>query len=311
VTARRFGRALRSLRGSAAILVLLSVRPECSSASVSRPSRSLPKPRDERRARTRAPAPSGAVFSAPPPGSEASIARSVHVALGIPRDADPSDDHYLDEQAFVVSYNPNKRVPNWVAWRIDRSYLGSARRTDDFRADLSLPPGFYRVNERDYVHSGYDRGHLCPSADRKDSRADNSRTFLFTNMQPQLHELNAGPWERLEDYARQRARGGQILYAVAGGVFDAPYPTIGNGVAVPAYEFKILVLLNEAQGPRDISVATEVLAVMMPNRPGVGEHDWAFYLTTVDVIEQATGYDFLNAISEPVQRVIEARIGRP
>jgi endonuclease G len=249
--------------------------------------------------------------SAPLLGSEAVIAQSIHVALGIPHDHDASDDHYLDEQAFVVSYNPDKRVPNWVAWRLDRSNFGSIGRTDDFRADLSLPARFYRVNESDYRHSGYDRGHLCPSGDRKESRADNSRTFLFTNMLPQLHELNAGPWERLEEYARQRARGGQVIYAVAGGIFNAPYPTIGNGVAVPAYDFKILVLLNEGQGRQDVSAATEVLAVMMPNQHGVGEHDWAFYLTSVDAIEQASGYDFLAAISEPVQRTIEARVGRP
>ncbi|MEO6599505.1 MAG: DNA/RNA non-specific endonuclease, partial [Polyangiaceae bacterium] len=244
-------------------------------------------------------------------GSEAVIAHSVHIALGVPRDADSSDDRYLDEQAFVLSYNPQKRVPNWVAWRLDSSYLGNVPRRNDFRADLSLPADMYRVNESDYLHSGYDRGHLCPSADRKDSRADNSRTFLFTNMLPQLHELNAGPWARLEAYARKRAQAGQTLYAVAGGIFGAPYPTIGNGVSVPASEFKILVLLNPGQGPDDVSATTEVLAVLMPNQPGVGEHDWAFYLTTVDAIEQASGYDFLTSVSEPVQRVIEGRIGRP
>lgn len=281
--------------------------PQCRAASASRPSRSLPK-----RHEVVQPAPGtpqGGVPSPPFRGSEAVIARSVHVALGIPRDADPSDDHYLDELAYVSSYNPDKHVPNWVAWRLDRSYFGSARRSDDFRADLSLPARFYRVNESDYLHSGYDRGHLCPSGDRTASRSDNSSTFLFTNMLPQLHELNAGPWERFEDYARQRARAGQILYAVAGGVFGAPYPTIGHGVAVPAYDFKILVLLDEGQGPQDVSSATEVLAVMMPNQRGVAERDWSNYVTSVDAIERATGYDFLSAISEPVQGIIEARIG--
>ena len=54
-----------------------------------------------------------------------------------------------------------------------------------------------------------------------------------------------------------------------------------------------------------------MLAVMMPNQPGVAEHDWSFYLTTVDAVEQASGYDFLTAIPEPVQRIIEARTGHP
>jgi len=286
-----------------------STLPGCGAPNVSEPARSLPAlPEGMRRP---APPPSAAAPSATPASPDATIARSVHVALGVPRDADPSDDLYLDERAFVVSYNPEKHIPNWVAWRLDRSDFGATRRADDFRPDLSLPAGFYRVNDNDYLHSGYDRGHLCPSADRTASRADNSSTFLYTNMVPQLHELNAGPWERLEEYARRRARAGQTVYAVAGGVLGAPYPTIGHGVAVPTYDFKILVLLDEGQGTNDISKASEVLAVMMPNEHGVGEHDWTSYLTSVDAIEAATGYDFLNAISEPLQGIVEARIGVP
>ncbi len=247
--------------------------------------------------------------SAPPAlrGTEASISNSVHVALGTPRDGDPSDEYFLDEHSFVLSYSPEKRVPNWVAWQLDRTHLGHIRRKDDFRSDLALPARFYRVKESDYLHSGYDRGHLCPSADRQDSAEHNSQTFLFTNIEPQLHELNAGPWEKLENYARQRAQRGALLYIVAGGVFSAPFPTIGNGVAVPAANFKIIVELSQGQGPNDVDESTHVLAVMMPNQPGVGDHEWTEYSTSVDAIEQASGYDFLNAVPERVQRVVEAR----
>lgn len=312
MTAPRPRRTSGSLFGTFAVVAALFVCaqfawPQCGALNAGRPSG---LPNGVEHAQAPEPKASRADPSAPPPGSEAVIARSIHVALGIPRDADASDDHYLDERAFVLSYSPQKRVPNWVAWRLDRSYLGSVARQDDFRPDPALPARFYRVSEHDYRHSGYDRGHLCPSGDRKDSRADNSRTFLFTNIEPQLHELNAGPWERFEEYVRQRAQRGQIVYAVAGGVFSAPYPTIGNGVAVPAANFKIVVLLSDGQGPNDVSAATEVLAVMMPNQLGVGDYDWTRYLTTVDAVEQASGYDFLNAVSDPVQRVIEARVGR-
>lgn len=241
-------------------------------------------------------------------GTEASVLQSVHVALGTPRDDDPSDEYFLDQRAFVLSYSPEKRVPNWVAWQLDRRHLGHLHRKRDFRADLALPARFYRVTGRDYSHSGYDRGHLCPSADRQESAEENSRTFLFTNIEPQLHELNAGPWEQLESYARARVQGGALLYIVAGGVFGAPFSTIGNGVAVPIANFKIMVMLAPGQGSSDVDENTEVLAVQMPNQRGVGEHAWTEYLTTVDAIEQASGYDFLNAVPERVQRAIEARL---
>jgi endonuclease G, mitochondrial len=232
----------------------------------------------------------------------------VHLALGVPVDADPSDDRLLDEHSFVVSYSPTKRVPNWVAWRLDRSYLGRVRRRNDFRPDPALPSELYHVSERDYLHSGYDRGHMCPSADREDTPEDNSTTFVFTNMEPQLHELNAGPWEKFEKYERERAeQPGAVLYIVAGGVFSNPFPTIGQGVAVPAANFKIVVVLRDGQRASDVNEQTEVVSVLMPNEKGVAEHDWTEFLTSVDAIERATGYDFLNAVPEPVQRVIEAR----
>jgi len=253
-----------------------------------------------------APASSGAGSTALR-GSEASVFSSVHVALGTPRDADPSDEYFIDERAFVLSYSPEKRVPNWVAWQLDRKYLGHVHRRDDFRPDLALPARFNRVKDGDYSHSGYDRGHMCPSADRKDSVEDNSQTFLFTNIMPQLHELNAGPWERLENYARARVQEGAQLFVVAGGLFSAPFPTIGNGVAVPAATFKIIVVLAPGEGVSAVDEHTEVLAVLMPNQRGVGDHEWTEYVTTVDAIEQASGYDFLNAVPERVQRVIEAR----
>lgn len=261
------------------------------------------------RANAPAPIPTGSGSRAAR-GSEASVSSSVHVALGTPRDADPSDEYFLDQRAFVLSYSPEKRVANWVAWQLDQKHLGHVRRQDDFRADLALPARFYRVKESDYLHSGYDRGHLCPSADRQDSAEANSQTFLFTNIEPQLHELNAGPWEQLERYTRQRAQRGAQLYVVAGGLFSAPFSTIGNGVAVPVANFKIIVVLQPDQGPSDVNENTEVLSVLMPNQRGVGDHEWTEYATSVDAIEQASGYDFLSAVPERVQRVIEARTAR-
>jgi endonuclease G len=262
------------------------------------------------------PEPSAApLASSAQPGSDAgsSVPRtptlSVHLALGVPTDLDPSDDRLLDEHSFVVSYSPSKHVPNWVAWRLDRSYLGHVRRKNDFRPDPVLPSELYHVSERDYLHSGYDRGHMCPSADREDTPEDNSTTFVFTNMEPQLHELNAGPWEKFERYERELAQHpGAVLYIVAGGVFSSPFPTIGQGVAVPAANFKIVVVLGEGQRASDVNEQTYVVSVLMPNQKGVGEHEWTEFLTSVDAIELATGYDFLNAVPEPVQRVIEARI---
>jgi len=314
VTAPRARRASRSslTRTFVSVLLLLLVARfgllECR-AEGARPPPLAPTSTVET-ARPETPSPTAG--RAPPlRGSEAAVSSSVHVALGTPRDGDPADEFFIDQQVFVLSYSPQKRVANWVAWQLEGAHLGHVGRRRDFRSDLALPARFYRVQDSDYQRSGYDRGHLCPSADRQDSVQNNARTFLFTNVAPQLHELNAGPWEQLEHWARQRAKGGAVLYVVAGSVFSAPFSTIGNGVAVPAANFKIIVVLSPGQGARDVNDHTEVVAALMPNQREVGGHAWTEYLTSVDAIERASGYDFLNAVPERVQRVIEARTARP
>jgi len=44
----------------------------------------------------------------------------------------------------------------------------------------------------------------------------------MTNIQPQLHSLNAGPWKSLETWERKLVSdAGKELYIVAGGMFDS------------------------------------------------------------------------------------------
>jgi endonuclease G, mitochondrial len=245
--------------------------------------------------------------SAPPAAGPS----SPHVALGVPTDADPSDDLFLDERDFVLSFNVRRLNPNWVAWQLDSRYLGTVRRRNDFRADESLPVGATRVTPHDYLHSGYDRGHLCPSADRNATEEMNSLTFLMTNMIPQVHELNAGPWERLEEHERDLARkAGAELYIVAGPVFDANPKTIGRGVAVPRATYKVIVVLSSDQSAMEVTKDAAIVAVVIPNEAGVAGHAWTEFTTTVDDVEKQSGYDFLNLIPDEVEVALESKASR-
>lgn len=236
---------------------------------------------------------------------------SAHVTLGVPVDATPEDDLLLDRGTYVLSYSARRRGANWVAWELDAGYLGSVGRSGEYLPDGLLPPEVPPVTKHDYSGSGYDRGHLCPSGDRTRDRGENRQTFLMTNMHPQVRELNAGPWERLERFERRLAqRPGAHLYIVAGGVFDPVPETIGQGVAVPRASFKVIVPLRKGQRPEDVTPGTEVVAVMMPNAPDVGHRPWTSYVTTVDAVERETGYDFLRRIPDPVENAIEVRLYR-
>jgi endonuclease G len=153
---------------------------------------------------------------------------------------------------------------------------------------------------------------MCPSADRTKTVSGNQSTFLMTNMQPQLHELNAGPWEKLEEFEREMAkRPNAELYILAGGIFSPSFVTVGHNVAVPKSNYKIVVELSRGEGPKDVTPQTPVVAVIMPNRLGVGQHEWTDFLVSVDEIERKTGYEFLSKLPDAVQRTIEAKVGAP
>jgi endonuclease G len=236
-------------------------------------------------------------------------AQSVHLELGTPADKDPSDDHLLIKPQYALSYNKTKNVPNWVSWNLNAGHFGDAPRfKGKFIADTSLPEGFYRVRHEDYVGSGYDRGHMVRSEERTRSPEDNKTTFLLTNILPQQHDLNAGPWLRLEEHCQDLAqKEKRELYIMAGGIFGKRPETIGEGVAVPDSCFKIVVVLEKGQGAADVDDATRVIAVVMPNTTGILSNDWGRYRTTVDEIERRTGYDFMPRLAESLQAALESR----
>jgi endonuclease G, mitochondrial len=319
---------LRRLRNRAIGLVVLAVgfaacRPDRllesrgSSPSSARPPRTSaqtspttpPEARIQTRRRPPTPAPEPGSPPSPPADGQGSSG-SVHLALGAPRDATPDDDYLLIKPQYALSYNRQRNVANWVSWNLDASYFGPApRHKGKFLADSSLPSGFYQVQDRDYAGSGFDRGHMVRSEERTRTTEDNLATFYLPNVLPQRHDLNAGPWLRLEDYLQELSqKEDKELYVTAGGIFSAHPETIGHGVAVPETCFKIVVVLDRGQGVADVNASTRVIAVIMPNVTGILDQPWGQYRTTVSEVERRTGYGFFSLVPEPVRRALGSRV---
>jgi endonuclease G len=246
-------------------------------------------------------------------GGGSGAALSKHTTLGIPFPASASDpNNFLSvKSGYVLSYNSARKVPNWVSWELNTSYLGSAARQDDFRPDDTLPANLPQAQLADYSGSGYDRGHMCPSADRNLTVAANSQTFFLSNMVPQAGNNNQGPWANMENDLRTLAGSGKELFIISGGTFSASSNTIGSGVVVPDKTFKVVVVLNAVgQGPSSVTTSTRVIAVMMPNENNQISRtaDWRTFRVSVDAIEAATGDNFLSDVDPSVQAVIEARV---
>lgn len=242
------------------------------------------------------------------PSSIAERAHSVHTILGVPRGTRGlhAKDMILDRGEFVVGYDEDVHLARWVAWRVRKADLGKVKRKNQFHADPDLPAGLLKVETADYAHTGYDRGHLCPSGDRTASEEANHRTFLMTNMHAQKHALNAGPWEELEGETRDLLRRpDDVVYVVAGPLLDEKAPRIGRGVAVPYASFKVLIALKDGQGAADVRETVYHAAAIMPNDDTTEGKHWRAYATSIRAVEQTSGYDFFSAVPSSIQDAIE------
>ncbi|RCJ41940.1 nuclease [Nostoc minutum NIES-26] len=243
---------------------------------------------------------------------------SVHLTMGNPSNAGSSYSNYLlSKPQYAVSYNCYRGTSNWVSWQLNPSWLGSAPRQDDFRADTTLPSGCYRVTSSDYSGSGFDRGHMAPSADRTNTIANNSATFLMTNMIPQAPDNNQGVWANLESYCRDLVvNQGKELYIISGSYgtggtgSNGTRTTIANGnVTVPSRTWKVIVVLNRPNsGASSVTTSTRVIAVNIPNTQGIRNANWRDYRVSVDSIEVNTGYNLLSNVSTSIQSTIESRV---
>jgi endonuclease G len=213
----------------------------------------------------------------------------------------------MEKQQYALSYNNSRGTPNWVSWQLNRSWLGNAQRQNDFRPDSELPTSWYHARPSDYSNSGYDKGHMAPSADRTKNQADNSATFLLTNIIPQAPDNNQGPWADLEDYCRELVSQGKELYIIAG-PFGKSSAIAEGKITVPTKTWKVIVVLDPGRGISGVSANTRVIAVEMPNTPGIRGTDWRNYRVSIDKVEATTRYDFLSNVPTTIQKVIESQI---
>src|SRR5678816_700609 len=84
-------------------------------------------------------------------------------------------------------------------------------------------------------------------------------------------------------------------------------------VVIPTSTWKVAVIMAHDAGLADVHDYrdVQVIAVNMPNDPGVRNIPWQTYQTTVDAIEALTGYDLLALLPDDVEASVEAAIKPP
>lgn len=202
----------------------------------------------------------------------------------------------LIKKAYIVSYNKDTKIANWVAWHLTAEHTdGPYRRLNNFHEEESVASP--RATLEDYRGSGWSRGHMCPAGDNKWSEEAMYESFSLVNVCPQNASLNSGLWNSIEIDCRNWAKRFGDIYIVCGPVFyRKEHETIGkNRVYVPEAFFKVVLCLNGT--PKG-------LGVVVKNNAGTKKND--LYYNSIDQVERITGYDFFPALPDSIEDEVEA-----
>lgn len=204
----------------------------------------------------------------------------------------------IKKKAYIVSYNKDTKIPNWVAWHLTGDHSdGSVGRSNAFYEDEEVP--LPRATSEDYRGSGWSRGHMCPAGDNKWDIEAMNQSFSLINVCPQDASLNSGVWNSIEIDCRNWAKRFQDIYIICGPVFyKQEHVLIGaNGVYVPEAFFKVVLCLNgEPKG----------IGFVVKNSAGTKKKD--LYYNSIDQVERITGIDFFPILPDNLENDIESHL---
>jgi endonuclease G len=233
-----------------------------------------------------------------------------NIEFGIPEDSDASNDFIVEREQYVLSYNPDLGVANWVSWNVDAESYGTAEKTSGyFRQDTLLPDSMRTITDDDYTNSGFDRGQLVFYQERSKTEVDLKSTYFITNALPQTPDLNRGPWAELEEYIEKICiENNKECYCIAGPIFTEESKTyIAEGkIAVPDAFFKLILVTERSLGLESITEDnSQIISVMIPNEDGIKDNSFLSYTVSPSLIESYTGYDFFAKLPNSVEEKLE------
>lgn len=145
----------------------------------------------------------------------------------------------LKHTNYTSHFSKSKKYPVMVEWWETKAKVGCPNplpRKDNFKPDPLLP--IETDLAKDYVGSGYDRGHLMPAKSNQcQTQFVQDECFYFSNMVAQTHRLNAGDWKSLETLTREIAAREDSVHIWAGNIGEIK--RIGK-VAVPKQCWKVV-----------------------------------------------------------------------
>lgn len=218
------------------------------------------------------------------------------VRLELPRTS-PGDE-VIEHRAYTLSFNETCRVASWVAYELTaEETVAVVKRNNKFVPDPLLT--CCTLSNSDYARSGFDKGHLAPSADMCFSYETMRESFYLSNMAPQDPSFNRGIWSKLEKQVRQWAVDNQAVYVVTGTVLTPGLPAIGaDRITVPEYFYKVIL---DCTGPE-----VKGIGFILPNRGS--DEPLQHFAVSIDSVERVTGTDFFYQLPDDQEKRIERTV---
>jgi endonuclease G len=190
---------------------------------------------------------------------------------------------------FTVMHSGVSRTPLWSAEHLTRSSIIEARqleRHNAFHHEDRLYPDD-RAELKDYSRSGFDRGHMAPSADMPTEEAQ-QQSFTLANMVPQNPDNNRHLWEGIESAVRNLAIMKGELYIISGPLFlGGNLKSLNGRVLVPSHLYKVVF------DPK----ANIGAAYFVKNEAG---EEWQ--VMSISQLEKVAGVNFFPGLSNTVKQ---------
>ncbi|OEJ65360.1 hypothetical protein BEN30_14675 [Magnetovibrio blakemorei] len=210
---------------------------------------------------------------------------------------------------FAIRYDTARKIPTWTVHKLTPDLMAQIKansgvlKRPKFTPDEAIKADLQAI-DKNYVRSGYARGHIVPANDMSWSKAAYDTTFHFSNVVPQKQTFNAGTWLGEEDAFRTYVAAKNVPMWIYSGVFgtnkDDPEtknvtegPTIGtapNAPIVPTCFYKIIVAAPEEGQPY------KVLASLFRWNDYGKRNTWVESVSTLKTIQTRSGIDFLGGL---------------
>lgn len=208
---------------------------------------------------------------------------------------------------YSILYDAARMFPRWVAYPLTKKLAGSGSRTNKWeQTDPKIPAEYQPYTQAGWGQSGFDRGHMLPSADRLINDAANWQTFYPTNMTMQRSDLNQGVWALLESQVRSWAMTCDTLYVVTGAMPSEEWRTdrAKNKVNVPSAYYKALLRYKASDSHQYSGIAFWYDNIDYPMERQILQSD----VLTIAQLEERTGFNFFFNLTEEEAEYAEKTI---